>query len=74
MAKPADSFEVNGADGPAVCGPRLADMLDDRSSLRGRWREADERFGEAGSFLTLIIGARSLHFCQRQDGNGFADH
>lgn len=55
IARPADSREVSGADGRAVCGPRVFDVLEERSSRLGRGRE-DDMLGEAGSFLTLIIG------------------
>lgn len=53
MASPADSFDAMGA--PAVCGPREAELLADRSSRRGRGRDV-AAVGDAGSFLTLIFG------------------
>ena len=55
ITKPADSREVNGADGRAVCGPRAFAILDVRSSLLGRGRD-DGMAGEPGSFLTCIMG------------------
>ena len=65
MAKPADSREVNGR---AVCGPRLCDMLEDKSRRLGRGRE-EARAGDPGSFFTLIDGGAPLRnlssiFCQ----------
>lgn len=55
MCKPAESRDLSGAEGCAVCGPRPVDMLEDKSSLFGRGR-AEDRAGEPGSFFTLIIG------------------
>ena len=62
IARPAESLEVSGADGRAVCGPRPF-TLDERSSRFGRGREVAME-GEPGSFFTLIIGGapfRLLH-------------
>lgn len=59
IASPADSREVNGADGLAVCGPLRLAMLDDKSSRFGRGR-ADCIDGDPGSFLTLIAGGGPL--------------
>lgn len=55
IARPADSREVSGADGLAVCGPRLFDILDERSRRLGRGRDVG-MLGDPGSCLTLIIG------------------
>ena len=55
IAKPAESRDVKGAEGRAVCGPRGLATLLDRSSRFGRGR-AECIEGEAGSFLTLIMG------------------
>lgn len=66
MMRPADSREVNGADGRPVCGPlRLLFMLEERSRRFGRGRE-DAGAGEPGSRLTLIGGGgpeRDVAFC-----------
>lgn len=59
MCRPADCPEVNGADGRAVCGPRFAAILDERSSRFGRGLE-DGNAGEPGSFLTLMMGGTPL--------------
>lgn len=59
MARPADSREVSGADGRAVCGPRVFGVLEDKSSRFGRGRE-DGMVGEPGSFLTWIMGGRPV--------------
>lgn len=59
MAKPALSLPVRGAEGRALRVAELTDMLLDRSSRRGRWREAGMS-GDEGSFLTTIFGACAL--------------
>lgn len=58
MARPADSRDVRGADGRAVCGPRLA-VLEERSRRLGRGRE-DCMGGEPGSLLMLITGGTPM--------------
>jgi len=65
ITSPADSRDVKGADGRAVCGPRVLAILDVRSNFLGRGRE-DCIAGEPGSFLTWIMGgAPFLSLCRR---------
>ena len=60
MCRPADCPEVNGAEGRAVCGPRFAAILDERSSRFGGGLLEDAKAGEPGSFFTLIMGGTPL--------------
>lgn len=69
MARPAESREVNGADGREaccpVCGPRLVEVLEERSRRFGLGRDDIE--GDPGSFFTLITGGAPLSVLKHTD-------
>ena len=57
ITSPELSLAVKGAEGLADCAAWFCDVLDDRSSLRGLWREVAGTSGEdGGSFFTTILG------------------
>lgn len=57
MAKPPLSLAVRGADGRDRAVDGLCDVVEDKSSFRGRCRDVVGTSGDdGGSFFTMILG------------------
>ena len=57
MTRPPLSLEGKGADGRDGAVDWLCDVVEDRSSFRGRWRDGMGTSGDdGGSFFTVILG------------------